>query len=196
MISKATLGRIPAYLKYLRTLPSSVETISATTLARALNLGEVQVRKDLASVCGTGKPKIGYLSADLIRSMDRVLSGKSQKEAIIVGAGKLGAALLSYHGFSEYGITIAKAFDVDADKCGKNVLLTSELKSYCALHQIELGILTVPPNAAQSAADEMVACGIKAIWCFSSSQIKVPKGVVVQYEDLALSLAHLQNKIS
>ena len=129
MISKATLGRIPAYLKYLRTLPSSVETISATTLARALNLGEVQVRKDLASVCGTGKPKVGYLSADLIRSMDRVLSGKSQKEAIIVGAGKLGAALLSYHGFSEYGITIAKAFDVDADKCGKNVLLVNP---FCA----------------------------------------------------------------
>ena len=68
MISKATLSRIPGYLKHLKELPASVTEISATTLARQLSLGEVQVRKDLASVCGKGKPKIGYKVADLIRS--------------------------------------------------------------------------------------------------------------------------------
>ena len=71
----------------------------------------------------------------------------------------------------------------------------SEMKTYCSLHQIELGILTVPAAAAQEATDEMIKSGIRAVWCFSRSQLQVPEGVTVQYEDLALSLAHLQNKI-
>lgn len=195
MISKATLSRIPGYLKHLKELPASVTEISATTLARQLSLGEVQVRKDLASVCGKGKPKIGYKVADLIRSMERVLPDKCLKEAIIVGAGKLGAALLGYPGFAEYGLKVAKAFDNDEQKFGNNVLPMSEMKTYCSLHQIELGILTVPAAAAQEAADEMIKSGIRAVWCFSRSQLQVPEGVTVQYEDLALSLAHLQNKI-
>ncbi len=196
MLSKATLKRIPEYLRYLKSVSAQSETISATGLSKELGLGEVQVRKDLASVCGQGKPKIGYRVTDLIRSMERVLSSKSQKEAIIVGAGKLGTALLGYQGFAEYGITVSKAFDVDEKKCGGNVLNMSELKSYCSFHQIELGILTVSPSSAQAAVDEMVKCGIKAIWCFSSSRLKVPSGVIVQYEDLALSLAHLQNRLN
>ena len=153
------------------------------------------MRKDLASVCGKGKPKIGYKVADLIRSMERVLPDKCLKEAIIVGAGKLGAALLGYPGFAEYGLKVAKAFDNDEQKFGNNVLPMSEMKTYCSLHQIELGILTVPAAAAQEATDEMIKSGIRAVWCFSRSQLQVPEGVTVQYEDLALSLAHLQNKI-
>ncbi len=195
MISKATLSRIPMYLKRLKALPDSATEISATALAKQLSLGEVQVRKDLASVCGKGKPKIGYKVTDLIRSMESVLPDKFQKEAIIVGAGKLGMALLGYAGFSEYGLKVAKAFDNDENKFGDNVLPISEMKSYCLLHQIELGILTVPAAAAQEATDEMIRSGIRAVWCFSHSQLQVPEGVTVQYEDLALSLAHLQNKI-
>ena len=194
MISKATLGRLPIYLKYLRSLAPSHTEISATAMAKALSLGEVQVRKDLASVCGTGKPKIGYRVSELTSCMEAVLSEKSPREAVIVGAGKLGTALLGYGGFAEYGIRILKAFDTDPGKYGQNVLPLDELRGYCALHQIELGILTVPPFAAQEAADEMVRSGIRAIWCFSSSHLCVPDDVTVQYEDLALSLAHLRNK--
>lgn len=194
MISKATLGRLPTYLKYLTALPDAVTAISATTLAKELSLGEVQVRKDLASVCGKGKPKVGYEVKDLVVSIKRVISLKPNKEAIIVGAGKLGTALLGYPGFSEYGLIVSKAFDVDDKKCGGNVLPMSELQSYIRLHQVELGVLTVPAGAAQSAADEMVKGGVRAIWCFSPTAIKVPDGVIVQYENLALSLAHLQNK--
>lgn len=195
MISKATLGRIPVYLRYLKKLPSSVTNISATTLSKELSLGEVQVRKDLASACGKGKPRVGYSVKELVSGLERVLSGKSNKEAVIVGAGKLGMAFLGYAGFTEYGIAITKAFDTDSRKWSEDVLPMSELKSYCSLHQIELGILTVPTNASQKALDEMVASGIKGIWCFSSSHLQVPEGVVVQYENMALSLAHLQNKI-
>ena len=190
MISKATLGRLPTYLKYLTALPDTVTAISATTLAKELSLGEVQVRKDLASVCGKGKPKVGYEVKDLVVSIKRVISLKPNKEAIIVGAGKLGTALLGYPGFSEYGLIVSKAFDVDDKKCGGNVLPMSGLQTYMRLHQVELGILTVPADAAH----EMVKGGVRAIWCFSPTAIKVPDGVTVQYENLALSLAHLQNK--
>ncbi len=194
LISKATLGRLPTYLKYLQSLPPHHTEISATSIARELSLGEVQVRKDLASVCGNGKPKIGYRVSELTDGIENVLSERAPREAIIVGAGKLGTALLGYSGFSEYGINVQKAFDSNKNKCGQNVLPISELRSYCALHQVELGILTVPPAVAQEVADEMVKSGIRAIWCFSSSHLDVPNEVTVQYENLALSLAHLRNR--
>ena len=194
LISKATLGRLPTYLKYLQSLPPHHTEISATSIARELSLGEVQVRKDLASVCGNGKPKIGYRVSELTDGIENVLSERAPREAIIVGAGKLGTALLGYSGFSEYGINVQKAFDSNKSKCGQNVLPISELRSYCALHQVELGILTVPPAVAQEVADDMVRSGIRAIWCFSSSHLDVPNEVTVQYENLALSLAHLRNR--
>ena len=194
LISKATLGRLLTYLKYLQSLPPHHTEISATSIARELSLGEVQVRKDLASVCGNGKPKIGYRVSELTDGIENVLSERAPREAIIVGAGKLGTALLGYSGFSEYGINVQKAFDSNKSKCGQNVLPISELRSYCALHQVELGILTVPPAVAQEVADEMVRSGIRAIWCFSSSHLDVPNEVTVQYENLALSLAHLRNR--
>ena len=194
LTSKATLGRLPSYLKYLRSLPASHVEISATAIAKALGLGEVQVRKDLASVCGSGKPKIGYSVSELTACMERVLSDKAPREAVIVGAGKLGRALLGFDGFAEYGITVSKGFDTDNTKWGPDILPISELKSYCVLHQVELGILTVPPDAADEAAKHMIDAGIRAIWCFSVSHLNMPDNITVQYENLALSLAHLLNK--
>lgn len=196
MISKATLGRLPVYLKFLRGLSSTHTEISATTIAKDLNLGEVQVRKDLASVCGSGKPKVGYPVIALIECMEVILSGNKPREAIIVGAGKLGMALLGFPGFNEYGVSVVKAFDTDPEKWNSSILPMSELQSFCSLHQIELGILAVPPDVADHAAQEMVRSGIRAIWCFSSSHLRVPDNVTVQYENLALSLAHLQNRLT
>lgn len=195
MISKATLGRLPVYLKYLRSLPASHTEISATVIARSLQLGEVQVRKDLASVCGSGRPKVGYPVSALTECMEMILSDSKPREAIIVGAGKLGMALLDFPGFKEYGLNVIKAFDTDPEKWNNNILPMSELQSFCSLHQIELGILTVPPDAADHAAQEMVRSGIRAIWCFSSSHLCVPDNITVEYENLALSLAHLQNRL-
>ena len=110
-VPRATLGRIPSYLKYLKSLPQDVRTISATSLAKGLGLGEVQVRKDLSAVSGAGRPKIGYYTAELIASLEVFLGCGDQSGAIIIGAGKLGRALLDYQGFSEYGLEILAAFD-------------------------------------------------------------------------------------
>lgn len=194
-ISRATMGRLPAYLACIKALPENARCISATSVASALGLGEVQVRKDLSAVCGSGKPKTGYEVAKLREALEAALGIYRACEAVIVGAGKLGSALLGYKGFSEYGITISHAFDTDSTKFSENVRPLEELPSYCRLRQIEIGIITVPHDAAQETADFLIKSGVRAIWNFSSARLNVPDGITVQNESLALSLARLRQKV-
>ncbi len=194
MVPKATLGRLPAYLGYLKQLES--ETVSATSISRALGFGEVQVRKDLGAVSGEGRPRVGYVTSELIFSIEHCLGSGNIKKAVLVGAGKLGRALLDYSGFSEYGIEIAAAFDRDAglwqtSSSGKPIYSMDSLQNICTLEDIRIGIITVPKESAQEVASLLIKCGITAIWCFAPCRLRVPKNVSVRYEDLALSLAHL-----
>lgn len=197
-VMKATLGRLPTYLKYLKSLDVSVcENISATTIAKALGLGEVQVRKDLSSVSGAGRPKLGYITVKLIKQLEDVLGQDSVSKAVIIGAGKLGNALLEYNGFSDYGLVVPAAFDIDEAKFGslsqgKSIFPLDELEDYCKQENIKIGIITVPGSAAQDICDRLIGCGITAIWNFAPCQLVVPEGVTLQQENLALSLAHLK----
>lgn len=196
MPSKATLSRLPEYLNYIRCLPAKTQCVSATAIAKGLDLGEVQVRKDLASICGNGKPKTGYCVTDLSAALETALGIRSESEAVIVGAGKLGTALLGFGGFADYGICVRRAFDCNPLIASEKVLPVAELPSYCALHQVEIGIIAVPPSDAQAVADLLVKSGIRAIWCFAVCRLEVPENVTVQYENMALSLAHLKNRIN
>lgn len=193
-LSRATMGRLPGYLAFLRSLPVGTQTISATAIAKALELGEVQVRKDLSAVCGMGKPKIGYEVAELAGALEAALGSRAGCEAVIVGAGKLGLALLGFKGFSEYGLTVTHAFDLLP---GNNPAVhpIDELPSYCRLHQVEIGVITVPPEAAQDVAELLIRGGVRAIWCFAPVRLELPANVTVQYENMALSLAHLHQKV-
>ncbi len=199
MISRAAMSRLPEYLKYLKSVEESgAVNISATTISKALGYGEVQVRKDLASVSGTGRPRTGYVTSELKGQIESILCPEREIEAVIVGAGKLGRALLGYEGFSEYGISVLTAFDQNPKKrgedvsgIGKNVRHMSEMKDYCREHNVKIGILTVPASAAQSVCDTMTECGIEAILNFAHVRLKVPDGVTVENENLALSLAML-----
>lgn len=111
-ISKSVLKRLPSYLTYLKSLPADgPANISATALAAALSMGEVQVRKDLALVSDGGRPKVGYMRESLISDIEQFLGYDNTTEAVLIGAGKLGRALLGYSGFAEYGLEIAAAFD-------------------------------------------------------------------------------------
>ena len=195
-LSRATMGRLPGYLTYLRSLPDDTRYISAAAIARALSLGEVQVRKDLSAVCGMGKPRVGYERAVLAAAIECRLGVHTGCEAVLVGAGRLGMALLGFGGFAEYGIEIACAFDADPAKISRRVLPLSDLPSYCRLHQVQIGIITVPPDAAQETADLLVGSGIRAIWCFAPVRLELPRGVTVRYENMALSLAHLHQAIT
>ena len=199
LIPKATLGRLPQYLEYLRSLPEARRTISATAIAEALSLGDVQVRKDLAAVCGAGKPKIGYETHKLIADIESHLGYERLTNAVLVGAGKLGRALLDYDGFENFGVKIIAGFDCNETtlkKGTKNIFPIRDIGANCREHDVKLGIITVGQGSAQDVCDKLVESGIKAIWNFAPVTLKVPDGVLLKQENLALSLAYLNNQIS
>ncbi len=203
-ISKAVLKRLPGYLSYLKNLPEDTFTyISATNLANALGMGEVQVRKDLAMVSDGGRPKVGYLRESLIEDISQFLGYDNTTDAILIGAGKLGQALMGYTGFAAYGLNILAAFDVqpfaDCTDDGKPVYSMDHLVPYCNENNVLMGIIAVPAEYAQSVCDRLVACGIKAIWNFAPTHLEVSDNILVQNENMATSLAvlsmHLQAQI-
>lgn len=198
-VSRATLGRLPIYLQFLKSIADSTKTISATAISKALEFGEVQVRKDLAAVSNIGKPKIGYVTAELIENLETYLGGNSKTKSVLVGAGKLGRALLDYEGFADYGLEISAAFDISLDKpiiseSGKIIYPMNEFERFCEKENIKIGIITVPKDSAQAVCDLMVKTKISAIWSFSPEPLKVPENVILQHENLALSLAHLKKQ--
>lgn len=203
-ISKSVLKRLPGYLAYLKSLPEGSATyISATALASALGMGEVQVRKDLAMVCDGGRPKIGYLRERLIEDISQFLGYDNTTDAILVGAGKLGQALLGYSGFEAYGLNILAAFDAapmaDQTDDGKPIYPISQLESFCRAHNVLMGIITVPGKFAQEVCEKLIENGIKAVWNFAPVHLDVPANILVQNENMATSLAvlsmHLQAQI-
>lgn len=202
-VSRATLGRIPAYLRFLKNLKdmsNESENISATALARQMGLGEVQVRKDLGSVSGAGRPKTGYNISELILTLESFLTPSDAKQVVLAGAGKIGRALLDYTGFSDYGLSITAAFDIAFDrmvesKSGKPIYPMRDFERFCRDNKIEIGIIAVPSNSAQEVCDLMVKSGIRGIWCFAPQKLSVPGDVTVQYENMALSLAYLSKNI-
>lgn len=200
-ISQATLKRLPVYFTYLKSLsPHGPANISATAIAAALDMGEVQVRKDLASVSKAGRPKVGYAVVDLIHELEAFLGYDDVTDAVIVGAGKLGRALLDYGGFSEYGLNIVAGFDIKESlegetEGGKSIFGLSRFSDLCRRLNIRIGIITVPAESAQAACDLMVENGIVAILNFAPVHLKVPEGVLLQNENIAASLAGLSNRL-
>ena len=201
-VSKSVLKRLPGYLAYLKNMPEDAPIhISATALANALGMGEVQVRKDLALVSDGGRPKIGYLRESLIEDIEQFLGYDNTTDAVLVGAGRLGCALLGYEGFDEYGLNILAAFDRSPpesglDESGKPILPMSKIQSFCKSRKVLMGIITVPAAQAQAVADLLIECGIKAIWNFAPVHLDAPPHILIQNQNMATSLAvlsmHLQ----
>lgn len=200
-VSIQTLRRLPVYLHWLKSPDCGKTTVSATVIAEALGLNDVQVRKDLGSVSGSGRPKKGYVTRELVGELEEYLGCNSVTNTVLVGAGNLGRALLSYGGFSDYGLEIVAAFDA-SDKVigsvvgGKPVLPMRDIGEVCAKYNARLGIITVPAFGAQAACDELVAHGITAVWNFAPTVLKVPADVLVENENLASSLAVLSQHLS
>lgn len=205
VISKQTLKRLPDYLNFLKSLHKDDDAyISAPTIAKAMRLNEVQVRKDLAAVStSAGKPKKGFLVTELIKSISSFLGYGNAKEAVLVGTGQLGRALLSYKGFEDYGMKIVAAFDklpVSSTISSKPVLTMDKLEDLCRRMHVHIGIITVPEPAAQEVCDKLVKSGVLAIWNFAPVHLRVPEHILVQNENMAVSLAllskHLKKSIN
>lgn len=201
-ITVQTIKRLPYYLNYLKSLPKdSFVNISATTVATALGLNDVQVRKDLASVSDGGKPKIGYNKEVLIQDIEEFLGYNDADSAIIVGMGNLGHALMSYSGFAEYGLDIVAGFDNNKDIIGtsigrKKVRSVEEMQDFCKKKKIHIGIIAVPAKYAQGVCDALVQSGVMAIWNFAPAHLVVSEDVLVQNENMASSLAVLSKHLT
>ena len=201
-ISKATLKRLPTYLSYLKSMPADAPAnISATALAAGLCMGEVQVRKDLALVSDGGRPKIGYNRERLIADIEDFLGYGDTNDAVLIGAGKLGRALLGYSGFAEYGLNIVAAFDsndaiIGTSNSGKPIMHLSRLAETCRRFKVKIGIITVPAEHAQAVCDLLIENGIMAIWNFAPKHLSVPDHILVQNENMAASLALLSKHLN
>lgn len=197
-LSKQALERMPVYMAYLKALDQDeARYISAATVAKALDLNDVQVRKDLAAVCTSrGIPKRGFAVRDLIAGISTRLGYESATEAVIVGAGNLGMALYRYGGFENYGIKIVAAFDMREELVdNRRIFPMSRLGEICREKDIKMGIITVPAHSAQQVCALMVQNGIKGIWNFAPTHLKVPPDILVQNENMASSLALLSNHL-
>ena len=150
-----------------------------------------------------GRPKIGYLRESLVDDIEQFLGYDNTTDAVLVGAGNLGRALMDYKGFEEFGLNIVAAFDAnpvaERTEGGKPIYPVEKLASFCRSHKILMGIITVPAENAQAVAYQLVAGGIKAIWNFAATYLDVPSNILIQTENMATSLAvlsvHLQAQI-
>ena len=202
LISKQALRRMPVYLKHLKNLRSlGQEHVTATAIAQEMGLNEIQVRKDISSVSSRpGKPMVGFRITDLIRDIGAFLAFENVKDAVIVGAGALGTALLGYPGFSEYGMNVVAAFDKDPQRIGmevhgKPVYPIENMGPIVRRLGVMIGIITVPADAAQEAMDALVESGIRAIWNFAPVHLSEAEGILVQNESMASSLAVLSVRL-
>lgn len=199
--SLPTIKRLPSYLHVIEAAQRDGKAfISGTVIAEELELESIQVRKDLSVTGIVGKPRVGYPVPELLHAINSFLDWNRSHHAAIVGAGHLASALAGYTEFPRHGLRIVAAFDVNPDKIGTEI---NDVPIYplgdfgirSANLGIDIAILTVPSGEAQAVADELVACGIRAIWNFTNVKIKVPDHVVVQKEDLSSGYAVLSVKM-
>jgi redox-sensing transcriptional repressor len=201
-IPEPTLRRLPAYCHLLRRLVrQEIKEVSCTQIGRALDLDPTQVRKDLAVTGVNGRPKIGYQVPDLCDKIESFLGWNNTQDAVLVGVGSLGTALLGYKPFTQNGVRIVAAFDTDPHKVEERVHDTpvfpiEKLPNLLERLKIHVGILTVPVDAAQSVCNLMVLSGVRAIWNFAPTALEVPDGVIVQNENLFSSLGVLSSKLA
>lgn len=196
-----TLRRLPLYYRHLL---SSVENgqqhVSSVELGRAAGATPEQVRKDLSYLASQGRSRVGYSAVTLAALIEQTLGLVNDKEAVLVGAGRLGQALALYPGFAQYGLKIIVLFDNDPDKVGTRVgtlevLPVEKLSNLVERMKIRIGILTTPPEVAPAVAQEMVTGGIKAIWNFTAARFDVPADVMVRNVDLAPEVAVMSHYI-
>ncbi len=196
-----TLKRMPLYLRLLRRMKENGDKYaSGTVVANELGLDPIVVRKDLAITGAVGRPRLGFPMDEIITAIEDFLDWTNITDAILVGVGNLGTALLGYKGFEQHGMRIIAAFDSNPEIIGKTVhgktvLDVSELTAFAQRMHVQIGVLSVTASVAQGVADAMIEGGIRGIWNFTPTTLDVPKHVIIQREELASSLAVLSHRL-
>jgi redox-sensing transcriptional repressor len=196
-IPEMTIRRLSVYTRCLLQLEEDdIETISSQELADRFNLNSAQVRKDLAYFGEFGVRGIGYYVSKLKAELQRILGLDREWPVALVGLGNLGAALFHYKGFSRQGFRIAVVIDDDPAKIGRDIdgvpiVGTAELAREVRARAIQIAILAVPAESAQSVADQLVDAGIKTLLNFAPSRLRVAKDVRLKNVDLSIELETL-----
>ena len=189
-ISDKVINRLTLYHCILTDyINKNIEYISSKQIAELLHIDDSQVRKDINLLNNSGKSRIGYIVKELKISIEKTLGFKKTKKALIIGAGNLGTAIANYGNFTDYGLKILALFDNSPQKIGKiingiEIQNIYELPTVTLKEDIEIAILTVPGQFAQSTADFLVNAHIKYIWNFTPTVLSVPDNVQVWNENL------------
>jgi redox-sensing transcriptional repressor len=195
--SRASVGRLSLYLRQLEILHrDGASKVSSRLLGEALGVSDAQVRKDLAYLGNLGHPGIGYAAPELIAAIRRALGIDRDWPTVLVGVGNLARALLRYRGFVERGFRFVALFDADPMKIGQTieglpVHPLEEMPAVLAETRAELGVLTVPSEAAQSVAEALAAAGIRGVLNFTPQVLRLPAEINIVSVDLTVQLEQL-----
>ncbi|MGL4423263.1 MAG: redox-sensing transcriptional repressor Rex [Gemmataceae bacterium] len=194
-LSRATAARLSLYLRCVRQAEAGT-AISSLQLSQTVGVSDAQVRRDLAAVGHLGQRGVGYDAAALREALRAALGIDRTWPAALVGVGHLARALLRYQGFRDQGFRITHLFDTDPRLIGtvvdgRVVQSLVELPTGLAVSGIELGVLTVPSDAAQGVADQLVAGGIRGILNFAPVLLRVPSTVRMVNVDMAIQFEQL-----
>lgn len=201
ILPEPTLRRLPWYLAYVSLLRSQgVEVVSSTTIAKDLNVDTSQIAKDLSFLDIKGKTRIGYEVDQLDDTLREFLGFNHPHNAVMIGVGSLGAALIADSGLANFGLNIVAGFDIRQEVIGSTIKDVpiydiAEIAEIRESLKAEIGIIAVPFDQAQEVADTLIAAGIKALWNFTPFRIRTSAGIVVANTSIYSHLAVMYNRL-
>lgn len=201
-VSEPTLRRLPGYLFFLEKVrEDGILNISAPTIGKALKCDPTQVVKDLSVTGIKGKPRVGYNIYELCHALEEFLAFNRLNEAFLVGAGNLGTALMAYQEHQTLGIKVIAAFDVNEERIGQHIGGIHVLEYNKLFHlsnrlDVKIAILTTPNSVAQQVAEDLVNCGIKAIWNFTLTNLDLPENIIVENTSMSSFAAVLLRRLN
>lgn len=201
ILPEPTIRRLPWYLSYVRMLDNmQVEYVSSTQISNELNVQSSQIAKDLSFLNIRGKTRIGYEVKSLVTVLEDFLGFNRHHNAVVIGTGSLGTALMQDHGLENYGLNIVAGFDVRSEVIGKKiggvpVYDIDQLAEWRQKNDVSIAILTVPVERAQETADLAIASGMTALWNFTPYRIKVSDNVIIANTSIYAHLAIIYNRM-
>jgi redox-sensing transcriptional repressor len=199
LADRLTVGVAARLSRYLQVLTQAKkmgkDRISSQEIAEYTNINATQIRRDLSGFGKFGKRGVGYSIDSLLAEIRKILRTQGQHNIALVGAGRLGEAIAGSPIFAEHGITIAAIFDNDEAKVGQSVgriaiSPLSDLETICRERNIIVGVLAVPAEAGQAAADSVVRAGVKILFNYSQALLNVPSDVQVHTSNPAVELLY------
>ncbi len=201
-ISKAVIGRLPRYYRYLgELLERGFERISSDDLSKIMKVTASQIRQDLNNFGGFGQQGYGYNVKYLYEEIGKILGVEKKHNVVVVGAGNLGTAIAKYRGFDKRGFDVIGVFDINPEIVGKtigNIIVKSldDLEKFVVNNGVDIVTLTVPKEEVTEIVNMLMDYGIKAFWNFSHIDLDVPDDVIVENVHLSDSLLKLSFRLS